>query len=66
MEDGIFSWSNFHGLISYKNQFIKSLGPSLGVNQMWTKRSDHTPRSECVNLKNKCPKKAFLKKEIQV
>ena len=31
-----------------KNQLTKSLGPSLGVNQMWTKRNDHAPKSECV------------------
>jgi hypothetical protein len=28
----------------YKNQFTKFLGPSLGVNRMWTKRNDHTPK----------------------
>jgi hypothetical protein len=28
----------------YKNQFTKLLGPSLGVNRMWTKRNDHAPK----------------------
>ncbi len=32
-----------------KNQSRKSLGPSLGVNRMWTKRNnDHAPKSECL------------------
>jgi hypothetical protein len=48
---GILPWSNFHGPISSKkNQVTKPLGPSLGVNRMWTKRSDHAPESECVFL----------------
>jgi hypothetical protein len=45
MEDGLFSWSDLmveHPWSAFlENQFIKSLGPSLGVNQMWTKRNDH-------------------------
>ena len=45
-----------------KNSVLKALGPSLGVNQMWTKTNDHAPKNECADLKNKiCPKKAFLK-----
>ena len=38
-------WSHF-----LKNQFTKLLGPSLGVNQTWTKRNDHAPKSECIRL----------------
>ena len=34
-------WSDF-----LKYQFTKPLGPSLGVNQMWTKRNNHTPKSD--------------------
>ena len=29
-------------------KIFKSLGPSLGVNQMWTKRSDHAQKNDCV------------------
>ena len=61
MEDGIFPWSDlwsyFHGH-SYEN--LKPLGPSLGVNRMWTKRNDHAPKSECVDFFNICPKRAVL------
>jgi hypothetical protein len=53
-------WSGFQ-----KDQFTKPLGPSLGVNQMWTKRSDHAPKSECVDIFNICPKKAILREEIK-
>jgi hypothetical protein len=31
-------------VLSSKNQFTKPLGPSLGVNRMWTKRNDHAPK----------------------
>jgi hypothetical protein len=40
-----------------------ALGPSLGVNQMWTKKNDHAPKSEGVDLLNTCPKRAVLKKK---
>ena len=46
----------------WKKQFTKPLGPSLGVNQMWTKRKNHAPKSECADFFNICPKKAVLKK----
>ena len=39
------SWSNF-----LTNQFTKPLGPSLGVNWMWTKRNDHVPKNGCVGF----------------
>jgi hypothetical protein len=42
---------------------LKALGPSLGVNQMWTKKNDHAPKSEGVDLLNTCPKRAVLKKK---
>ena len=45
MEDGLFPWSNFHGLVSQK-----SLGPSLVVNRMWTKRNDHASESACADI----------------
>ena len=47
-----------------KNLFTKPLGPSLGVNQMWTRRSDHAPKDECVDffLKKYAQKMQFWKK----
>ena len=68
MEDGLCSWSNFYGLIPLKkNQFTEPLGPSLlGVNWMWTTRDDHAPKSECVDLFNVCPKRAYLKMKVKI
>ena len=48
MSNGLF----FHGhifIIQFlsKIAFLKPLGHSLGVYQMWTKRSDHAPKSGC-------------------
>ena len=53
MKDGLFSWSDLS-----KNQFTKSLGLSLGVNWMWTKRNDHAPKIERVVFKKICLKMA--------
>ena len=30
-------------------QLTKPLGPSLGVNRMWTKRNDYAPKNECAD-----------------
>jgi len=49
-----------------RNQFTKPLGPSLGVNWMWTKRSNHASKNECAKFCNICPKRAILKKNIQI
>ena len=38
--NGPSSWSNFYFL----EIGFESLGPSLGVNQMWTKKNDHAPK----------------------
>ena len=52
-------WSSF-----LKNQFMKSLGPSLGVNWMWTKSNDHAPESECVEFfLSICLERTILKRE---
>ena len=67
MEDGIFSWSNFHGLISLKKSIYKAFGPltrcKLNVDQEeqpCTKRNDHAPKSECAGFFfNICPKGQF-------
>jgi hypothetical protein len=46
---------------------LRALGPSLGVNQMWTKKSDHAPKSEGADFFNTCPKRVILEeKKIQV
>ena len=44
---------------------LKALGLSLGVNQMWTKKNDHSPKSECADFFNTCPKMAVLKKKLK-
>ena len=49
-----------------KDQYTKSLGPSLGVNRLWTKMNDHAPKSECADFFNICRKRAILKKRSQV
>ena len=53
-----FPWSDLK-----KKQCAKPLGPSLGVNRMWTKWNyDHAPKSECVDFFfNICPKRAVLR-----
>ena len=52
MDDGLFPWFDFMFQLPWsdflKLQFTKRVGPSLGVNQMWTKRNDHAPKNECV------------------
>ena len=54
VEDGIFLRSNLMVQLPWSdfldNRFTKPLGPSLGVNQMWTKKDDHAPKSECANI----------------
>ena len=59
MEDGLFPWSNFFPKIKIR----KPLGPSVGVNQMWTQRNDHASNSDCVDFCNICPKKVLLKEK---
>jgi hypothetical protein len=49
------------------NQFTKYLGPSLGVNQVWTKINDHVPENECANFFYHIPKKgSFGKKKTSL
>ena len=47
----------------YKKLLFRALGPSLGVNRMWTKKSDHAPKSEGAYFSNTCPKRAILEKK---
>ena len=58
-----------HGLISmvrlHKKLVLRALGPSLGMNQMWTKKNDHAPKNDGADFFDTCPKRAILK-EIQV
>ena len=46
---GFSQWSDFMVQLPWSdflpNQFIKFLGPSPGVNRMWTKRNDHAIKS---------------------
>ena len=48
-------WSDF-----LKGQFIKLVGPSLGVCRMWTKRNDHAPKIECADFFNIYSKRIVL------
>ena len=55
MEDGLLPWSDLMFHLPWSNSLKKSiykpLGPSLGVNRMWTKRNhDHAPKNECVDF----------------
>ena len=45
-----------------KKQITKPLGPSLGVNWMWTKRNDCAPKSEWVDFFYYMPKKGSFGK----
>ena len=56
MLEGLFPLSHFHGLL-YENAFQSFVGPALGVNGMWTKRSDHTTKNECADFFNICSKR---------
>ena len=51
---GPFPMVRVHGPTSMvqllKTLVLKALGPSLGVNRMWTKKNDHAPKSECVDF----------------
>ena len=40
--NGPRSWSDF----PTEKLVLRALGPSLGVNRMWTKKNDHAPKSE--------------------
>ena len=33
-----------------KKIVLKALDPSLGVDQMWIKKNDHAPKSECAEF----------------
>ena len=46
----------------HKKLVLRALGPSLGVNQMWTKKNDRAPKSEGVDFFNTYPKRTNLKK----
>ena len=63
---GLASWSKFHDLNSLKNQFTKLLGPSLGVNRMWTKSNDRALKNQCVDFFNICSKWGILKTKRRI
>ena len=61
-EVGPWKMTFFNSSIAQKLSF-ESLGPSPGVNRMWTTRNDHGPKKECVDFLNICTKRVvFLKK----
>ena len=62
------SCSNFHGMISFRINSTKSLGPSPSVNQMCTRRTDHAPKFESADFYyyNICPQKAILKRKWEL
>ena len=64
MEDGIFRRSEFMVRL-LKNLVLKALGPSLGVNQTWTKKNDHAPKSERVDCFSTCSKGQFWKEKYK-
>ena len=67
-EVGPWKMAIFHGSSSWyvflKKNYIKSLGSSLGVNWMWTKRNDHAPKSN-VLIFFKSPIREILKIKIK-
>jgi hypothetical protein len=50
----------------HKNLVLRALGPSLGVNRMWTKKSEHAPESEGALFLIHVQKEQFWKKKNQV
>ena len=44
---------------------LKALGPLLCVNQMWTKKNDHAPKSKCVDFFLNMPKKGSFEKKFK-
>jgi hypothetical protein len=45
---------------------MKALGLSRGVNQMWTEKNDHAPKSECVGFLQYMPKKGTFEEEENI
>ena len=45
------SWSDF------LKKKMKALGPSVRVNQMWTKKNDYAPKSERIDFFKYMPKR---------
>jgi Pyruvate/2-oxoacid:ferredoxin oxidoreductase delta subunit len=64
MEDGLFPWSILMVQLPWsgflKNKKNKKITKPLGVIQMWTKKNDHSPKSECDDCFNICPKRAIF------
>ena len=66
MKDGVCQWSEFIVQLPWsdflKKLVLRAMGPSLGVNQMWTKRKDLGAKSKGVDLFNICTKKCRFQK----
>ena len=54
-EFGPWKRAFFNGPIRLPKKLV--WGPSLGVNQLWTKKNDHAPKNECANVFDHMPKK---------
>jgi hypothetical protein len=50
-------WKMVFSDFSKNHLFTKSLGPSLGANQMWTMRNDDAPKNEFADVFKYMPKK---------
>ena len=64
MPEGIVPWSHNTITLAWsdfsKYAFFNPLGPWLGVNWTWTKRSDHAPKNGCLDSSSICPKRGVL------
>ena len=69
MKSGLFQWFDLTVKLPWsdflKNQFTKSLDPSVGVNRIWINMNDHASKSECFNFFNICSKKSNFGKFLR-
>ena len=65
-----FQWSEFKVQLIRSDFFkivvMKALGPSLGVNWMWTKKNDHAPKNERIDFVKYMSKKGNVERMFQV
>ena len=70
MEDDNFPWSYLMVQLPWtdlwKTHLTKPLGPFMGVNQMWTERYGHAPKSQCVVFLNAPKRHLWGKKSLIV
>jgi hypothetical protein len=63
MEEGLCPWSDFMVRL-HKKIVLRALGPSLGVNRMWTKNNIHAPKSGGADFFQYMPEKGNFGKII--